>query len=492
MLAGSTERADAARGRITVPAQAPRLPVIIDTEIGGEPDDAIALAVAARELPELALVVTSDEISGQRARFTRFLLDSLHRPDVDVVAGGQLSAKPCYFADGLTPAEVAGQPGDLALAVAEVCARGDGRARWIGLGPLTNLAAVLTADPGLAGRLSVTQLGGSVWEGRPSVPQRNFRLDPASARIVLAAARDLRVVNVDAAFGRDAPVTAASPLYRELADASAPGWARLLAAHCAQFFARYHPAVIPASPAHPVSGAAFAVCAIPSGSCIGGPGRPDERRSPGRQRPHQRPGRRSGSGRVAARETPSGGLARAAGQQQHPPSLARVGDLTGPDRPGRQPAGGASVRVSIRNQTVVPALSCRNPQSAASSSTRNSPCPWAAYRSPRTSGPPRGVPSSMTSTIRPSGTSTTTIVTVPPSRPELVCSTALVTSSDVRRAAVSSALGPASAMTNARARETCSGRPGTVRVPRTVAAGVMFGGARRWRLMGTPRHIPPQ
>jgi inosine-uridine nucleoside N-ribohydrolase len=248
MLAGSTERADAARGRITVPAQAPRLPVIIDTEIGGEPDDAIALAVAARELPELALVVTSDEISGQRARFTRFLLDSLHRPDVDVVAGGQLSAKPCYFADGLTPAEVAGQPGDLALAVAEVCARGDGRARWIGLGPLTNLAAVLTADPGLAGRLSVTQLGGSVREGRPSVPQRNFRLDPASARIVLAAARDLRVVNVDAAFGRDAPVTAASPLYRELADASAPGWARLLAAHCAQFFARYHPAVIPASP----------------------------------------------------------------------------------------------------------------------------------------------------------------------------------------------------------------------------------------------------
>ena len=30
------------------------LPVILDTEIGGEPDDAMALVIAARELPELS------------------------------------------------------------------------------------------------------------------------------------------------------------------------------------------------------------------------------------------------------------------------------------------------------------------------------------------------------------------------------------------------------------------------------------------------------
>jgi hypothetical protein len=65
---------------------------------------------------------------------------------------------------------------------------------------------------------------------------------------VLRAARDLRVVNVDATFGREAGITAASAVYRELADAAAPSWARVLAAHCGQFFAQYHPAVIPASP----------------------------------------------------------------------------------------------------------------------------------------------------------------------------------------------------------------------------------------------------
>ena len=62
----------------------------------------MSLFLAARELPGLALVITSDEVAGQRARFARFLLDSAHRPDVQVVAGRQLSATPCFFADGLT------------------------------------------------------------------------------------------------------------------------------------------------------------------------------------------------------------------------------------------------------------------------------------------------------------------------------------------------------------------------------------------------------
>lgn len=56
------------------------------------------------------------------------------------------------------------------------------------------------------------------------------------------------MVNIDAAFGREAGITVSSPVYRELADAAAPRSARVLAAHCRQFFTRYRPAVIPASP----------------------------------------------------------------------------------------------------------------------------------------------------------------------------------------------------------------------------------------------------
>jgi inosine-uridine nucleoside N-ribohydrolase len=228
-----------------------RLPVILDADIGGEPDDAMALVIAARELPELALVLTSDEMSGQRARFARLLLDAAGRPDVPVVAGRQLSATPCFFAAGLTPGSVAAQPDDVVAAVRAACVRAGGAARWIGLGPLSNLAALLSRDPGLARRLFITQLTGTVNRGDPALPPRNFRLDPGAARQVLNAARYLRLVGFDAAGRPGCEITAATPVFRELAGAAGapvPPWAVLIASHCRQFFARYHPVVLPADP----------------------------------------------------------------------------------------------------------------------------------------------------------------------------------------------------------------------------------------------------
>jgi hypothetical protein len=229
------------------------LPVILDADIGGEPDDAMALVIAARELPELTLVLTSDEMSGQRARFARLLLDAAGRPDVPVVAGRQLSATPCFFAAGLTPGSVVAQPDDVAAAVRAACGRAGGAARWIGLGPLSNLAALLSRDPGLAQRLFITQLTGTVNRADPALPPRNFRLDPGAARQVLSAARYLRLVGFDAVGRPGCEITAATPVFRELAGAAGTGapvppWAGLLASHCRQFFARYHPAVLPADP----------------------------------------------------------------------------------------------------------------------------------------------------------------------------------------------------------------------------------------------------
>jgi hypothetical protein len=79
------------------------------------------------------------------------------------------------------------------------------------------------------------------------LPPRNFRLDSAAARQVLAHARHLRLVNYALPAGQQAQLTATSPAIRQLTDA-APSWAGVLAAHCGQFFARYHPAVIPGGP----------------------------------------------------------------------------------------------------------------------------------------------------------------------------------------------------------------------------------------------------
>ena len=75
-----------------------RAPLIIDTDIGGDPDDTLALAAAALTVPELALVITCDETGppapGQRARLARALLDLAGRPTCRSPPDGRRAAAP--------------------------------------------------------------------------------------------------------------------------------------------------------------------------------------------------------------------------------------------------------------------------------------------------------------------------------------------------------------------------------------------------------------
>ncbi|MFF2350428.1 nucleoside hydrolase [Kitasatospora sp. NPDC058115] len=222
-------------------------PLIIDTDIGGEPDDAMALAVAARHLPELALVITTDETGGERARFTRHFLDLLGRPEVPVTAGRELSATPYFWVRDLIPGAVPPQHDDPAAAVAAVCRRTRGPVRWLGLGPMSNLADVLTGRPELADRLEVTQMGGALSYRDPTQAQYNFRLDPDAARLALAAARRLRLVTYDVTFAPAIAISAGSRLHEDLAGSPCE-WATVLAAQCDRYYRGYYPSTIPHTP----------------------------------------------------------------------------------------------------------------------------------------------------------------------------------------------------------------------------------------------------
>jgi inosine-uridine nucleoside N-ribohydrolase len=217
-------------------------PVVLDTDVGGDPDDAVAVAVAARAVPDLALVVTADEFHGDgRARFARHLLDSLGRPDVPVVAGRDLGNTRYFCVEGLTsPAGRADD--DVLAAVRRVCEQTEGRVRWVGMGPLSNLADVLTADPSLADVLEVTQMGSAVNYRNPDVAEHNVRLDPAAARRVLDLARSPSFVLSDVTFRPDTvmAVRADGPVYRHLAAAGTP-WGHLLHAHLDRWYGRFYP-----------------------------------------------------------------------------------------------------------------------------------------------------------------------------------------------------------------------------------------------------------
>src|ERR1035437_4854208 len=94
--------------------------------------------------------------------------------------------------------------------------------------------------------------------------------------------------------------------------------------------------------------------------------------------------------------------------------------------------------------------------------------------SPLTTGVLRSDPCPPASTRKPPLISVTSTVTDPPGRRELLCTTALVTISEVSRMATSAAgfSGPMALATNDLASQTCSARPRIVRLAKSLAPAI--------------------
>ncbi len=227
--------------RVGVPAIA-RAPMIIDTDAGGDPDDSVALVVAARLVPELVLVVTSDEFAGERARFVRWLLDVAGRSDVRVVAGADLGNRRGFVVGGMCPADVPPQESDVVAAVSEVFEGLEGRVRWVGIGPLSNLATLQRERPELVARMVVTQMGGAINYRDPSRAEHNFRADPEAAIGILPTLERWgppTFVLSDVTFNPAIEITAESPLYKRWAAPDARPWERVLREHFDRWMAKY-------------------------------------------------------------------------------------------------------------------------------------------------------------------------------------------------------------------------------------------------------------
>lgn len=207
-----------------------RSPIIIDTDNGGDPDDATTVTCVAG-LPELATVITTDENRSERARFMRHQLNLLGQPDVPVVAGADLGNTKYWVVGGVAPATIPTQSDDVLGTVQAVCTQTTGTIRWVRCGPMTNLAQVLHAAPELAERLVITQMGGAINYRDPAKAEHNFRLDPDAARYVLTHARHLTLVLSDVTFTDEIAPHPGHPVYQQLAAPGAPEWAGMLVEH---------------------------------------------------------------------------------------------------------------------------------------------------------------------------------------------------------------------------------------------------------------------
>lgn len=220
---------------LTAAAASRPTPIILDTDIGGDIDDAFALALVLHS-PELdlrAVTTVSGDTQG-RARIAAKMLAAAGRGDIPVAAGTpgpKLDAPQTQWADGFSsPALVSRSAVELMKSVLD---RGHGSVMIVAIGPLTNVAALLKQYPKEKKKIrEIVLMGGSIRRGYSPgsgpIPEYNIAADAAAAQVVfnsgcpilmapldVTARLQLEKPNLDRLFALHTPITdALQALYK--------------------------------------------------------------------------------------------------------------------------------------------------------------------------------------------------------------------------------------------------------------------------------------
>jgi purine nucleosidase len=179
--------------------------VILDTDIGGDVDDAYALTllVTLRKANILG-ITTASGASEQRAQLAAKLLARLGRPDIPVYAGAQSEiplSRQYEWARGFrSPSLMKVQAIDF---LREQIRHAPKHITLIAIGPLTNIGNLFERYPWTAKQVkNIVMMGGAVELGyngqAPPVPEYNIQSDPISARIVFESGAPITMAALDA------------------------------------------------------------------------------------------------------------------------------------------------------------------------------------------------------------------------------------------------------------------------------------------------------
>jgi purine nucleosidase len=195
-------------------AERPR-PILFDTDIGSDVDDALALGLilAVPDRLSLQAVTTVAGDTTQRARIAASLLSLAGRSDVDVCVGearpllrdasrfGAFGHEEDCVADTAEKVSVSDEPA--AERIVRAARETDGL-EIVLVGPMTNLARALALDPKLPSRVAgITVMGGHIREVRigdfvcaPGI-DHNLCTDPEATVAVLGAGFRTTLVTAD-------------------------------------------------------------------------------------------------------------------------------------------------------------------------------------------------------------------------------------------------------------------------------------------------------
>ena len=209
----------------------PSIPIVIDTDVGADPDDALAivLTLASPEVELRGLTIVSGDVAW-RGRIAARLLGMAGRADIPVFLGlGEPGRMSGAEGVGVLDESWAGPEARVASTPAVDWLLAESRRRpfhLVAIGPLTNVAAAITRDTGFAGRLlGLTVMGGlldvatmpAAWRlairerGAAGWPDYNTMCDPEGALTVARCGIPVTWIPLD--------VTMRAPLRRAARDA---------------------------------------------------------------------------------------------------------------------------------------------------------------------------------------------------------------------------------------------------------------------------------
>jgi purine nucleosidase len=207
----------------------------LDTDLGGDTDDACALAMLLG-WPEVEItgITTAADPGGRRAAYVAHLLRLAGRDDIPLAAGAEVSATTLDRADPVVdderhwPANIIPRPSPPGAAWDLLEHSLGAGATLVAIGPYTNLALFEITRSGSLARQPVVVMGGWLQPPAPGLPQwgpdmdYNVQWDTRAAEVVAATAQ-LTLVTLSATLkahlrGADLPrVRAAGPLGELLA-----------------------------------------------------------------------------------------------------------------------------------------------------------------------------------------------------------------------------------------------------------------------------------
>jgi len=214
--------------------------IIIDTDLGGDPDDLCALLLAINS-PELKieLVVTSDEHSQRRAKYAKLFL-SLVNKEIPVISGATSKSSKkdeCFAVDKLISNEYTQIDNDYLVSIQKAIEKNK-LTYYVCLGAESNLSEFINKHPHLKDKVEIIIMGGSLHRNRHRAGH-NVRCDIKSAINVFNSDWNKRYVLGDVTHKDEILINEKHSFFKKLSS-SEKHHLNFVAKSIKYFFNKYH------------------------------------------------------------------------------------------------------------------------------------------------------------------------------------------------------------------------------------------------------------